>query len=99
MELFGYYYFYEHGHFLIHFLSANPYDNEQIHHGLQKTIYDFIVEYFGKYSDTHYHKEDNQWYSETKENDNCQPFLYAFVSCELRYLILDSDTHLNISTL
>ncbi|KDR76808.1 hypothetical protein GALMADRAFT_139682 [Galerina marginata CBS 339.88] len=43
--------------------------DEQIKHGLQKTVFDWIVDDFADFSGTSYAKDDNQWYNIPKQNN------------------------------
>ncbi|KAF8894183.1 hypothetical protein CPB84DRAFT_1848523 [Gymnopilus junonius] len=42
--------------------------DEEIKHHLQKSVYDFMVNYFADVSGTAYPKTDNEWYSIRKQN-------------------------------
>ena len=43
--------------------------DEEIKHGLQADVYNFIVTAFEDYSDTDYTKDDNEWYNQAKRNN------------------------------
>jgi hypothetical protein len=48
--------------------SPDATKDEEIKHGKQADVYNFIVTTFEDYSGSSYTKTDNEWYNETKED-------------------------------